>query len=182
VRALGTVVVRADLDPEGKAEAADHAGRGVARLVVVGLPEAFLLRQVDLAVGGRERAERVEDERGVVPPAGLRVADDRASDQGDPGRAGGPALRLVPGPERRLGVLVARRPRRGAPRVERKLREEREIGAEPSRLGEPRGQALGPAGSGEDLRDRGDDHGRLTSGGMRDDPRAPRRTRPGTSR
>ena len=101
-----SVDVRADLESQADPARLHDPRRLGARLVVGGLPESLLLREVDLPVAGDQLAAVVEEETGIVPPARVRITDDGATEERNPRLPGREGLTRPTGPLRILGVVV----------------------------------------------------------------------------
>ena len=101
---MGAVHVRADLDADAPAGEPRGGVDPVAGIVVVRLPVALLIGEVDLAVMEDGFAVGAEEERGVVAPARAGIADDRAAEDREAGVPGGRREEAVAGAARLFGV------------------------------------------------------------------------------
>ena len=128
----------------------------VAGFVVVRLPVALLVGEVDLAVLQDGLAAGVEEEGGVVAAARSGIADDRAAEDRETRAPGGRREEVVAGAAWVLGVGVGRLPGQGGPGVEGQLRENGKVGAEVASRAEAVVEAGGVVVVREGVGDEGD--------------------------
>jgi len=83
---------------------------------------------VDLAVAQQDFAIPVEEEGGVVAASGVRIAHDRAAEDGEAGRSSRVCERLMTRAIRGFGIFVARLSGQGCPLVEREFGQHRQPG------------------------------------------------------
>ncbi len=121
-----TIVVAADLEAEPHAQRIGRYGWCRVGLVVVGLPESGLVRNVDLRIGVQARAVRSEEQGRIVTGAG-RILHDRAAEQTNPDVCGKFGLHAVTRSTRRLCILGSGDPGRRHPGQNRQFREHGEV-------------------------------------------------------